>query len=197
MRKEFQRLHHAIKGTFIYVTHDQVEAMSLGNKIAVMQNGSVAQFGSPAEVFNHPVNTFVGGFIGYPPMNMLEGTLAQEGKNWVIDFGGFTYPLTKRLGEYLNERASYKIVMGIRSEDVILFRERNPDTVEVKVDTFEHLGSDLYAELSTKNITVISRLKPYEKITVGEKVWIQFREGGIHFFDKKSGTRLLNVKEFD
>jgi len=197
MRREFQRLHRTIKGTFIYVTHDQVEAMSLGSKIVVMRNGSVEQFGSPAEVFNHPANMFVGGFIGSPPMNMLEGTLAQEGKNWVFDIGGFTYPLTKRLGEYLNERTSYKIVMGIRPEDVILFRKRNPDTVEIKVDTLEHLGSDLYAGLSTKDITVISRLKPYEKITVGEKVWIQFREGGIHFFDKKSGTRLLNVEEFD
>ncbi|MEO9526976.1 sn-glycerol-3-phosphate ABC transporter ATP-binding protein UgpC [Roseibium sp.] len=140
MRAEIRRLHNRLGVTSIYVTHDQVEAMTLADRIVVMNNGHIEQTGAPMELFLNPVNTFVAGFLGSPPMNMVKARLAAGAAAPVAEFGGQTLPLAPL--EALRDSVGREVILGIRPEFVSVAGEGAEHRVTVDLDLVETLGSE-------------------------------------------------------
>lgn len=193
MRSELQRIHRKLGTTIIYVTHDQEEAMSMGDRIAVMREGAILQVGTPKELYNTPTNLFVGGFIGSPPMGMLEGRLQEENNGWIISSEEFTMPISEELGEYLNKEAnSASIIIGLRPEDLSLSKEktRGDKAIRGKIEVIEPKGSDLYVDVILENTTLTVRTDPTQELKIGEEVLLQWTEKQAYFFDKQSENLL-------
>lgn len=187
MRTELKKLHQALRITTIYVTHDQEEAMTLGNRIAIMNGGVLQQVGGPLEVYEKPTNTFVAGFIGSPAMNMLNGEIIEKEGKFIGDFGIVSYPLPP---EIVRECPSRKLVLGIRPEHIMISEEKLPNGIKAKVEVIEPLGREYVLSISVKEkpITVLTELK--KPIKPGQEIWIKFDKEKIHIFDKESEKRL-------
>jgi len=165
MRTELKRLHKKVNITIIYVTHDQAEAMTLSDRLAVIKDGKILQVGTPKDVYEKPEDIFTAGFIGSPTMNFLPGEIV---------------PFVK----------DKNVTVGIRPEDFKLSLKEVPDSIKGKSSVIEILGSDNYLYVEVSDILVSVRLKPEEKIREGEEVWLVFEERKIHRFDKGSGQRV-------
>jgi multiple sugar transport system ATP-binding protein len=187
MRTELRKLHQKLKITTIYVTHDQEEAMTLGNRIAIMNKGLLQQVGSPMEVYKYPLNIFVAGFIGSPSINMLEGDIVEKDGRFIGDFGIVSYPLPL---EVAKDCPSKKLVLGIRPEHIMVNKEKLSDGLKARVDVVEPLGREylLLINVEGKPLTVIASLK--EPVMPGEKIWAKFNEENIHMFDAETEKRL-------
>ena len=134
MRAEIKRLHNRLGVTSVYVTHDQVEAMTLADRIVVMNDGAIEQVGTPMELFNNPINTFVAGFLGSPPMNQLKGTLTETG----VNIGGTEIELS----DVVNANAGRDVIVGIRPEHVTLSAGQQTSPLPIALDLVEPLGSE-------------------------------------------------------
>ena len=163
MRSELIKLHYQLEATMIYVTHDQVEAMTMGDRIVIMNNGEIQQVGAPMEVYDHPVNMFVAGFIGSPAMNFFQGKLTAQNSDLFVDLGKFMLKLPKsqinRFGNHVNQR----VVFGIRPENISdreEVGEHQQERVPAKVNVVEPLGSEVIVELSAGDHTFVGRLDP-------------------------------------
>jgi len=175
-RTEISKLHARLGATMIYVTHDQVEAMTMGDRICVMKDGNIMQVAAPLELYNHPANLFVAGFIGSPPMNFFSGTLRREGGHvaFVEDNKAGT-PLTVALDESLARKASdhmdKPIIFGIRPEaihDALTVASPEPGrTAEVKVEVSEPMGSETLLYLDTGATSFIARVNPTDRFEAG------------------------------
>lgn len=165
MRTELKRLHKKVKATIIYVTHDQAEAMTLSDRLAVMKDGKILQVGTPEDVYERPEDIFTAGFIGSPTMNFLSGEF---------------FPFVK----------DKNIIVGIRAEDLKLSRKEVPNSIKGRSIVIETLGSDNYLYVEVSDTLVSVRLKPEEKVLEGEEVWLVFEEKRIHKFLKSSGKRV-------
>lgn len=207
MRVELLKLHKELETTIIYVTHDQTEAMTLGTRIVVMKDGYIQQVAAPAEIYNHPVNRFVAGFIGSPAMNFFnvsahaaaeKAELVFEGKNNIhkIYLNGEKADILRRHG------FDKKLILGIRPEDICEYREaaeqgfeKNSTGIEVTVDTREILGAEviLYFEEQGKNHAV--RLKPENQTKPKEKILLYFNPDKIHVFDAETEKNLFYAEE--
>ena len=195
MRSEIIKLHDQLGATFIYVTHDQVEAMTMGTRIVVMKDGFVQQIGAPQELYDYPINTFVAGFIGTPQMNFFDGHIAPDGtitlannQKITLSKSAFAAFDEKKIGDGLD------IVMGIRPGDLKLVDAEGNMTVSAKVEVIEALGNEtiIYANLdkdaeagiekSATSITVSAKLKknPERK----SNIILSLDEEAIHIFDK-------------
>ncbi len=191
-RTEISKLHARLGATMIYVTHDQIEAMTMGDRICVMKDGNIMQVAAPLELYNHPQNLFVAGFIGSPPMNFFKGTVKRAGNH--LDFVETNLkgtPITVQLGEALAAKAAAYIdkpvVLGIRPEDVrdsLTLTTPDPaHTVEVTVEVSEPMGAETYLYLDTGAHSFIARVRPTDRFEVNEKVKVTLRMDSAHLFD--------------
>jgi multiple sugar transport system ATP-binding protein len=180
-RIELQKLHRDLETTFIYVTHDQVEAMTMGDRIAIMNAGILQQVGTPGEIYDHPANLFVAGFIGSPTMNFVPAT-AQNGS---AKASGFEVKLPKPLA------AGKKGTLGFRPESLTDRIIDEANTMQMKVDVVERLGSDqfLYGQVGGDSVT--ARVDPRMKVEPGDTVKLGLDTRTLHFFDAETELALL------
>ena len=187
MRTELEQLHHKLQTTTIYVTHDQVEAMTLGDRIAVMKDGVIHQYAAPQETYDHPRNQFVGGFIGSPAMNFLSARIASEDGGTVLVGGGFRLALPQVKGEDL----SGEVVVGIRPEDLDGPVSEGENTMEMTVRVTEPLGNELLVYADCGDERVVANLDPHRKVEVDSTIHLQVSIDSVHLFDKESAETLL------
>jgi multiple sugar transport system ATP-binding protein len=160
MRAEIIKLHKRINTTFIYVTHDQTEAMTLGDRIVIMKDGYIQQIGTPQEVFNHPVNLFVGGFIGSPQMNFFNAELKKEDSGYVVILNGVRIPLTIEMNARLTakECGNQSIILGVRPEHINIAKNTEEGAIHATVDISEMMGSEMYIHLSVEGQEAVVRV---------------------------------------
>jgi multiple sugar transport system ATP-binding protein len=193
MRAELKRLQKELGVTTVYVTHDQVEAMTMADKIAIMNQGILQQVGTAFEVFNNPSNLFVAGFIGSPPMNFINCTLKEEDGSYFLDAGAFTLPIATYIGKIINEKSSSsEVILGIRPEDIIIEEKpmvKNPIRAEVYVT--EPMGSEIIIDLKVDGEIIKVKVLKELKLNIGDKVWIRFDENKMHVFDRKKEKTII------
>jgi multiple sugar transport system ATP-binding protein len=191
-RTEISKLHARLGATMIYVTHDQVEAMTMGDRICVMKDGNIMQVAAPLDLYNHPDNLFVAGFIGSPPMNFFRGTLRTAGGHVsFVEDNAAGAPLTIALDEALAGRASAHldkpVVFGVRPEaihDSLTVAAPNPGrTADVKVEVSEPMGAETLLYLDTGATSFIARVNPTDRFDAGQKVQVTFDLAHAHIFD--------------
>ncbi|MBB5217853.1 MULTISPECIES: sn-glycerol-3-phosphate ABC transporter ATP-binding protein UgpC [Treponema] len=187
MRGEIAALHQRLQATMIYVTHDQIEAMTMGTKIVVMKDGHVQQIGEPLFLYNHPINKFVAGFIGSPPMNFLTVTIKKKGDAIIADEGTFELVPTAEQQVALKEYVGKDVYFGVRPEDLAYgdapFAENN---MQMKVSNKEPLGAETHLFLATKGQNIIARVQASakESFKLGETVNFQPAMNRCKFFVK-------------
>lgn len=205
MRTEIAKLHQRLKTTFIYVTHDQTEAMTLGNRVVVMKSGRIQQVDTPKNLYNFPANRFVAGFIGTPQMNFFDVTLLREEDTVKIHFAinqqDIEVPynqLIKVLPSYLDGKKP--ITMGVRCEHVRIVDEKAPGAIKVKVSHFEELGSEalIYASLDlnassvdAKDGQIIAKVKEVGAIQPDEEIYVACDMDATYYFDKETENTIL------
>ena len=187
MRGEISSLHQKLKATMIYVTHDQIEAMTMGTKIVVMKDGHVQQIGEPLYLYNHPVNKFVAGFIGSPPMNFLTVTIKKQGDKLVADEGSFELVPTAEQAEYLKDYVGKEVYFGVRPEDLVYLESPAAENnMQMKVVNKEPLGAETHLFLATKGQNIIARVQASAKegFKLGETVNFKPEMSRCKFFAK-------------
>jgi multiple sugar transport system ATP-binding protein len=184
-REELLRLHKRVGGTVIYVTHDQVEAMTMGDRIVVMRDGIVHQVGEPQAVYNQPANTFVATFIGSPAMSLFDGQLQSEHGTLVFAATGFCIPLPGRLRQAALALPSgdRRVTLGVRNEHVQLFSVPEPAAIEARTLLIEPVGSDMYVRLTIGDQECLARTEPRSDLQEGAPVWVRFMLDKLHLFD--------------
>jgi multiple sugar transport system ATP-binding protein len=196
MRAELIRLHHTIDTTMIYVTHDQVEAMSMSQRIAVMRDGRIQQYDRPESIYKYPANRFVANFIGSPSMNMFEGQL--ESRNGGLRFmgQGVDLPLPVEVMARLSESVTGTVVLGVRPEDVLLHLEAAPPEALVgRVTVVESLGPETIVTLETALGDVTTRVRGMQAIEFDVQVPLSFDAARLHLFSEATGESLLRPGE--
>ncbi|MDI6851055.1 MAG: sn-glycerol-3-phosphate ABC transporter ATP-binding protein UgpC [bacterium] len=186
MRAELKKIHEQLKTTTIYVTHDQVEAMTLGQKIVLMKDGEIQQIGDPMTLYEHPVNRFVAGFIGSPPMNFIEGELIEESGKIVFYSPIGKYSLPENIALKLKDKEGRKAVLGVRPEDIIL----NQGDFRALIEFYELLGNETIVYLRSEEQPLIARAHASYVPKTGEYITFTF-SGKIHLFDKETEESLL------
>ena len=195
MRAEIIKLRKSLNATFIYVTHDQTEAMTLGDRIVIMRDGDVQQIGTPQEVFNHPVNLFVAGFIGMPQMNLFDGELVNEDGKYAVIVNGAKIFLSAEKQKNLAERdtAPQKVTVGVRPEHISL-DEKEDSMIEGVVDVTEMMGSSvhLHVNVSGKDCIIIVPTLDLDTgaVGAGSTVRFTFAPNAVHVFDPESEKNL-------
>jgi len=211
MRAEITRLQHKLEATTLYVTHDQVEAMTMGDRVAVMKDGVLQQIDNPSSLYEEPKNLFVAGFIGAPAMNLREATLENHDGNWTLQIGSTNIPLARGIVENRHSLAEYdrrNVVIGIRPEamdDANVSNNKDLPVLSAVTELTEALGSDLLVHFPVdaktvdagdpdalkdldENPLMIARVDPRSQTKPGEKIEISIDTERIHFFDPE--TRL-------
>ena len=198
MRVEITKLHHRLKTTFIYVTHDQTEALTLGTRIVVMKDGVVQQVDSPLDLYMKPCNLFVAGFIGSPQMNFIEARVVTSGSDVLLMFGSNSIKLPDNKGKKLIEGGyeDKNIIFGIRPEDIKdddAFIANSPDTVlDADVKVYEMLGAEVFLYFSVDTYDITVRVDPRTTARPGDKVKIALDATKIHLFDKDTEEVISN-----
>jgi multiple sugar transport system ATP-binding protein len=194
MRAEISKLHKRLKTTFIYVTHDQVEAMTMATRIAVINRGKLQQIDSPQNLYDRPDNLFVAGFIGSPAMNFFPARLRKDGEKIIVDSGDFAIPIpASRVKDY-DKYTGRDVVFGIRPENIhdINFTPPNihGEKVNVKVDVTELMGNEIFLYLLSGKNTFVARVDPRSNIPVGEQAQVMFDMDNFHIFDAQTEEAL-------
>lgn len=188
MRTEIHKLHIRLQTTIIYVTHDQVEAMTMGDRIAVMKDGMISQLGDPIDVYDHPRNKFVAGFIGSPPMNFMQGRIIKKEGKLYFDEGKIRVKLVEGMYKKMANYAGLEVIFGIRSENIYdrLFISQAPpeNIVKVNCEVFEPIGSEVYLYLNTGRHTFIARVDAHNRPRINQEMDVVFDMSKAHFFDK-------------
>lgn len=184
MRLELQQLHRRLQTTSLYVTHDQVEAMTLAQRVMVMNKGVVEQLGTPVEVYERPASQFVASFIGAPAMNLLKGQFSSDGSRFDLD-ASHALPLSDTKAKWANR----PVVLGIRPEHIRL-SSREQGGVPLRVDTLEMLGADNLAHGRIGDTPLVVRLAHSERPQPGSTLWLHLPSDALHFFDSTHGKRL-------
>jgi multiple sugar transport system ATP-binding protein len=199
MRAEISKLAKRLETTVIYVTHDQIEAMTMGDRIVVMKDGIIQQAASPEELYNHPTNIFVAGFIGAPSMNFISGSLTEQGGSLRFKTNGIDVVVPDGKAQILRDKGyvGKEVILGIRPEDLHeepVFLEASPNTiVTAHVEVAENLGHEMYLYLNgLGKDTVIARIDGRAGLKEGANVKLAFDMNKVHVFDKDSE---LNVFE--
>ena len=182
-RAELQRLHHELKATSIYVTHDQVEAMTMADMIVVMNGGEVQQIAPPMELYERPTNRFVAGFIGTVGMNFFEGRLVEEGNGWRFVEGGAGGALSLPLGNTIPDEAKGAATIGVRPEHFIVTDTSDPLGFEVVVKVVETLGSQTLVHFPCRSGLAIASIHPDARPHYGETIRLRLLPERVHFFD--------------
>ena len=186
-RSFISRLHQRLETTFIYVTHDQVEAMTMGTRICVLNEGKLQQIDSPFNLYHNPHNIFVAGFIGSPSMNFFDATLKEDGDNLVVDIGAFTLPVPASKADTFRGHVGMEVVCGIRPEDIddsnYLPQGIIPANMTCNVEVVEQMGNEVIIYLENAGKNFIARTDPRTDATVGEVMDITFNLDNMHLFD--------------
>lgn len=196
-RAEIIKLHDEIQTTFIYVTHDQTEAMTMGDRIVVMKDGVIQQAATPQELYDNPVNLFVAGFIGSPPMNFIDVNVKGDVDNCKLVFGETEICFPEGKAKKLKSKGylGKKVIMGIRPEDIhgeAVFLEASGDSVvNAKVDMAEMMGSEAYLYLIIEGTKVVAKVDSRFKTKIGDKVQLAFDKNKIYLFDKETEETIL------
>jgi multiple sugar transport system ATP-binding protein len=187
MRTEIRKLHLRLQTTMIYVTHDQTEAMTMGDRIVVLNKGVVQQAADPLTIYEHPANRFVAGFIGSPPMNFLTGTIQRINGQLYFNEGSFKLRIVEDMVAPLLPYEGKPTMFGIRPEDLYdkLFLAEAPveSTVTSSVEVVEPMGSEVYLHLKTGRNAVVARVTPQARPEVNQDLDLVFDMGKAHFFD--------------
>ncbi|MEM4290395.1 MAG: ATP-binding cassette domain-containing protein [Nitrososphaerota archaeon] len=192
MRAELIRLQKDLGITTIYVTHDQVEAMTMGDRVAIMNWGKVMQIGSPIEVFKKPANLFVAGFIGTPPMNFFECSLKTNGKD-IIDCGYFELSIDRAIADIVkNNSSGSELVLGIRPNELRVTNNKiSEDSFEAEVFAVENLGTESIVNFKIGDAIYKAVVPGVIYYNFGQKIWITINKDSIHIFDKKSEKAII------
>ncbi len=197
MRAEISKLHNKLQTTMIYVTHDQVEAMTMGERIVVMKDGEIQQVAEPIDLYENPVNKFVAGFIGNPPMNFVDGKIIEENGNLYFSDGKklkLRIPSSKasKLADYKDKETTF----GIRPEDIYVKEEnakvlKNPGIFSAKIEIIEPMGSEIYLYLNIGKKTLIARVDSHTKAEIDEEKELVCDMDKSHFFDIKTEQTIV------
>ena len=189
-RAELSKIHKRLQTTFIYVTHDQVEAMTMADRIAVLKDGICQQLDTPQNLYDRPDNIFVAGFIGSPAMNFFPAAIAQQDGRLLIDAKSFQVEIPTEAKDLYGHRVGASITFGIRPEDI-----HNPDfappgiapaPVEAKVEVTELMGNEIFAYLASGEQSFVARIDPRSRYSLGEDVQVAFNMRNMHVFDRDS-----------
>lgn len=187
MRTELSKLHTRLQATIIYVTHDQTEALTMGDRIVVMKDGELLQEAHPIALYQNPVNKFVGSFIGSPPMNFIEGDIRGENGKLYFVRDIMKVRVLDSMRERMKPYVGKKVIFGIRPENIYdrLFAQEASDdfTVKVQVDVVEPMGSEVYLHLKAGQAEFVARVPPYDTARESQDVQVVFDMSRAHFFD--------------
>lgn len=189
MRSEISKLHKKLGTTFIYVTHDQTEAMTMGDRIVVMKDGFVQQVDTPQNLYDHPHNLFVAGFIGSPQMNMFKATIAKRGQNYIARFGKYEIDInwSEHKAQNLSKYEGKEVLLGVRPEELHDEQSMHPKEslsyVDAKVELCEPMGSEIYLYLSINGEKAIAKIPPRSSAKIGDTLNLGINTNQIHLFD--------------
>ncbi len=208
MRTEISKLHKKLGTTFIYVTHDQTEAMTMGDRIVVMKDGFIQQIDSPTNLYNNPVNQFVAGFIGSPQMNFIDSKLLKKDGKYVVEFGsedtkttrGVKYtvevPEAKADAEALEPMVGKEVVLGIRPECIhdeeMFLSTAKTGVIDTTVEVTEMMGAETYLYINCEGIPLTARVSPRSTARPQDKIKVAIDPNRIHIFDKETEKSLIN-----
>ena len=214
MRTELKRLHGDLEMTFVYVTHDQAESLILSDRIVVMKEGKIQQVGTPETIYDSPANTFVAGFVGSPPINLLRGTLSQDGtSDWRVVGEGFACGVDPSMVERMEQPEGREVYLGVRAEDIgigdgLNSANQGPEggqsveqtppasspAARASVVVREPMGSDVYLTVDIEKSLVKIRTRPDNRMDRGDNLDLFFDPGKIHLFDGETGVTLMNTR---
>ncbi|MFQ5613339.1 MAG: ABC transporter ATP-binding protein [Anaerolineae bacterium] len=195
-RAEITRLHQRLGTTFIYVTHDQVEAMTMADRIAVLREGLLQQVDTPQNLYDHPGNVFVAGFIGSPAMNFFNGSITGSDGEIYVDSGTIRLRLNEQMAQRLGSDVGREVVFGVRPEDIhhpqYMPPGVNQSSVETTVDVTELMGNEIFVYLvAGEDQNLIARVDPRARLHPGDKVTMAFNADKLHIFDRQTEKTLL------
>ena len=193
MRVEIMKLYRQLDTTFIYVTHDQTEAMTLGTKLVVMKAGEIQQIATPEELYNEPANLFVASFIGVPQMNFFHGKCGiDKEKHAVVRVEGQTFHVSEDLEKRIYEKGymGEEVIVGIRPEDMVVLPDESEEGLEAKINVYEMLGAEAYLYFDCNGESRAIRIEAESKIRKGDRVRYTFQEERIHLFDPRRENRI-------
>ncbi|MBE5816976.1 MAG: sn-glycerol-3-phosphate ABC transporter ATP-binding protein UgpC [Clostridiales bacterium] len=199
MRTEIIKLHNRLQTTFIYVTHDQTEAMTMGSRIVVLKDGFMQQVDTPQNLYDFPDNKFVAGFLGSPQMNFIPCMLVEDGETLYADFGKGRVVIPEVKKKKFKDLTKYigrQVIMGIRPEDIKNdeeYIEAHPEAqVKAVVDLVENLGAETYLYLNVDGLILTARVDPRCKLRADDKAVVAFNTTRLHFFDYETDETILN-----
>ena len=191
MRTEISKLHQKLEATMIYVTHDQTEAMTMGDRIVVMKDGLVNQFDTPMNLYNKPVNQFVAGFIGSPAMNFIDVSVNAVNKLSSIN-GKLSFSLSAEHIDRFKDHSNKEITLGIRPEDIRLEKNiNNAIEIEALTDVVEPMGNETFIYFEIEKVQFIARVNPSKNLRTGEKIKLYIDPTCVYFFDKNSSQNIF------
>lgn len=191
MRTELVRLQRRLGTTLIYVTHDQVEAMSMSDRIAIMNEGNIVQVDTATNTYDHPNGKWVAGFIGSPPMNFFNCSLIEKNGEKFLDTGDFVYRIPMDMQKLVDKRSGSELVLGVRPEDITIYDEKKSGLIEAEVYLVEPLGDCIVVDLAIGGNIIKARVASRTTMKGGSKAYLEFDDEKIHIFDKKTEKALV------
>jgi multiple sugar transport system ATP-binding protein len=199
MRAELSKLHDQLETTIIYVTHDQVEAMTMGTQIVIMKDGVVHQIGSPMEIYEYPVNKFVGGFIGNPGMNFMSAKIVSKESKYYVDTGSFQLLIPAEKQSYLQSKIDQEVTLGIRPEHIqdIAFSDdtKVTDSFKAVVEVVETLGAEVQLDVASGENNLVARVDPRTTATRHQQIELAVNMDKIHIFDTELPNERVKTEE--
>ena len=200
MRTEIAKIHKKLGTTFIYVTHDQTEAMTMGDRIVCMKDGFVQQIDTPQNLYENPINKFVAGFLGSPQMNFIDATLKEEYGQYIVEFGKNTkYQIIvpeSKVNENLNEYVGKEITLGVRPESIhdeeMYLSNASTGVIDANVEITEMMGAETYLYLLCEGIPLTARVSPRSTAKSGDDIKVAIDPNRIHIFDKETEKTIVN-----
>jgi multiple sugar transport system ATP-binding protein len=192
-RAEISKLHQRLKTTFVYVTHDQTEAMTMGDRIAVMKDGFLQQIDTPQVLYDYPINTFVAGFIGSPAMNLVPGELKQVDGKLRVEAPGMVVPLPDNLAAQARGKDSGKVFLGVRPEHIApksQYDGNAPNEMTAHVEVVEHMGSKQFVYLGQSGSTLTAEFPADAEARPEQEMQVVFDPDNLHLFDEASGNAI-------
>ena len=188
MRVELKKLHLRLGTTAIYVTHDQVEAMTLGDRVVVMKDGVVQQVGEPLELYNQPANRFVAGFIGSPAMNFAAVTVTEANGSLIAENSGLRIKLPDETAQRLRSHIGHQVTLGVRPEDLTVGGAADPDNpcFDAVIEVVEQLGSEILLDMKVGESVMVACVDPTVRVRVRDKLRVAMRPSRLHVFDAKT-----------
>jgi multiple sugar transport system ATP-binding protein len=195
MRTEIHKLRMRLQTTFVYVTHDQIEAMTLGDRIAVMNHGKIQQCADPITIYDKPANRFVASFIGSPPINLMNGRIIKKDRKFYFEEGKFRVKIVEEMYKAVTPYQGKEVTFGIRAEDVydkLFVSEASPEnTIKATCEVVEPMGSEVYLYLNTGKNTFLARVGAHDRPEVNRDMDLVFDMSKVHFFDKDTEATII------